>query len=971
VPLRGESVGTAYIRLIADGTGIPDDIRDSVDDATKSFHDPGSRAAKAFKAGWTEELEKHDDRGLQDAFNKALINDEATARFFQSTEWRNVEKNFRAKFGSLGQAAADDMKKQFLKSGSLEGLEHEIENVASRVNQIFDKALADNEKITRERTRNMEKFEQDFRAAMEESSRVSRQVSQDNVSNLENLRRTLERLRTSAVTPFAREWEKARISLNKSGRDVDVNRSRMARLAVTIDHLADGVGRAFGKGSRSELLNFTGSFIGNSVRLLGLLPRLAGNISEFSTGFKEARVAGDGFFSALKSGFTTAASDAEGASTALSSLVSSGVAAIPLLVVALLAVVEVLTVVASLISGIVAAIVALASTIAFGLVGAIAPLIGLIGPLPIIIGAIVAGVVAMATNTDKLKKIVTPLVDEFKKLGGAVEDGFFKTFDLKRGVQSVLDLMGEFEPVFRGIGEQIGIIATNLSQLGDNPTFRRFLNQMTDFAPFVVGSLSRSLGNVGLALTAIFTDLIPLTKDFLGWLEKITGEFHDFVTENPKKVTDFFEGAADSAKILGGFLKAVVGLFITLIDAGKSTGDSLFQRLTKNINEWNDALKPQGGTRFDEATGGIKRFKQEIPAKNPLDEFFKNGEQTAEDLGEIAEALGKIAGALDSLQSSETLHTVLDGVAFALDKLQGPAKFLSEHPLTAFFSVILGPAGPALASIQVFFDAAWQPIRNFARKVDDFLHRFQFKGGLGGRIKDLFGGGGGGITPLTLKPPKLDWIPGVLNRIQSLARNSIAAFFPVPTLVNRALGRIDASPAARRVAAVLGSIPSRLQGLAGQFGHQAALWAEAVFNQIVDLPGRIIGLFRGLGQRIADAIGDINIHVNLPDKIPGTNIDIPFTAVGGIFDHAQWRVIGEAGREAVVPLDRPLSEVDPSVRWLAALARGGPGAQGVPTNVPVGSGKTINNEWHITTPTTDTRAVADELLNRMVATAYA
>lgn len=46
------------------------------------------------------------------------------------------------------------------------------------------------------------------------------------------------------------------------------------------------------------------------------------------------------------------------------------------------------------------------------------------------------------------------------------------------------------------------------------------------------------------------------------------------------------------------------------------------------------------------------------------------------------------------------------------------------------------------------------------------------------------------------------------------------------------------------------------------------------------------------------------------------------TASGGIFSGAQTRLIAEAGREAVVPLDRPLNMVDPSVRWLSAFAQG-------------------------------------------------
>lgn len=54
----------------------------------------------------------------------------------------------------------------------------------------------------------------------------------------------------------------------------------------------------------------------------------------------------------------------------------------------------------------------------------------------------------------------------------------------------------------------------------------------------------------------------------------------------------------------------------------------------------------------------------------------------------------------------------------------------------------------------------------------------------------------------------------------------------------------------------------------------------------------------------------------------GTGAGAPRTAIGGIFDGAQTRVIAEAGPEAVVPLNRPLDQVDPDVRWLSAIAQG-------------------------------------------------
>lgn len=54
----------------------------------------------------------------------------------------------------------------------------------------------------------------------------------------------------------------------------------------------------------------------------------------------------------------------------------------------------------------------------------------------------------------------------------------------------------------------------------------------------------------------------------------------------------------------------------------------------------------------------------------------------------------------------------------------------------------------------------------------------------------------------------------------------------------------------------------------------------------------------------------------------GIGAVFPKTAVGGTFHGAQIREIAEDGPEAVVPLNRPLAQVDPSVRMLSAFAQG-------------------------------------------------
>lgn len=86
-------------------------------------------------------------------------------------------------------------------------------------------------------------------------------------------------------------------------------------------------------------------------------------------------------------------------------------------------------------------------------------------------------------------------------------------------------------------------------------------------------------------------------------------------------------------------------------------------------------------------------------------------------------------------------------------------------------------------------------------------------------------------------------------------------------------------------------------------------------------------------------------------------------ASGGFANFNQYVNIGESGREAVVPLDRPLSMVDPSVRALAAFAQGL-----TPDALP--SVGVDASGWTIVSNADDAGAVAQEVINRLVAQGF-
>lgn len=118
-----------------------------------------------------------------------------------------------------------------------------------------------------------------------------------------------------------------------------------------------------------------------------------------------------------------------------------------------------------------------------------------------------------------------------------------------------------------------------------------------------------------------------------------------------------------------------------------------------------------------------------------------------------------------------------------------------------------------------------------------------------------------------------------------------------------------------------------------------------VFQGVVDfLLGGIEKICSGI-TGLVDAIHDIPVIGSGMDKIADftggiiNKIDIPFLASGGIVDRATPAIIGEAGREAVIPLENNTSWMDSFANKLSQ--RMGGTAQGVPQTVVIDMSKSV------------------------------
>lgn len=130
----------------------------------------------------------------------------------------------------------------------------------------------------------------------------------------------------------------------------------------------------------------------------------------------------------------------------------------------------------------------------------------------------------------------------------------------------------------------------------------------------------------------------------------------------------------------------------------------------------------------------------------------------------------------------------------------------------------------------------------------------------------------------------------------------------------------------------------------------------------VELTGAALAK-RTLDDLAKDRTAHIKTVVNTFQNLwgGGTSTNNRPMASGGVVSGAQRRTIGEAGPEAVVPLDRSLSRVDPSVRWLSAIAQGKSAPAMAGGGVIGGGGNTFEAGSIVVQGATDPRRTAHDV----------
>jgi phage-related protein len=625
---------------------------------------------------------------------------------------------------------------------------------------------------------------------------------------------------------------------------------------------------------------------------------------------------------------------------------------------------------------------------------------------------------ALEEAISAIAKAITPVLPTIEKLATAIGTELLQAVDaLKPLLPPLASLIGDLAkaltPVVKAIGDGLAIVLPPIvKMLGD------LMEAVRPLLPVMGDTLAKAIDLLAKALAALLPSLQPLVdafgKELATVLPDVAKAFDEMFTAIKPLIPELVKLLDSVVKVLVPLLPILVRSFLGWVEVTALLFPVVAPLLEILLKLINLVLKP-----LTPLLEGVSKALT----------FVETGFQKL--AAALLKALpGAFQAVVDWF--SHLPQTIVDAIANGYSLLQGLGSSLVQNIWTGlqsawttvsdFFvnlpSTILGYLQTAAST---FLDIGSQMLDWLVTGLTQGLPKLAewwlllpfYAAGLvvGGAVR-LVELGGEFITWLiqgivSLAPTLWEWFTGLPDMAASF---TIAAYHALEDLGNQMIRWVadGVTAAASAVWDFFSSLPSTAAGYAsagiGALLSLGTSFIETILSGVnsavhgittffANLPSDIVGWISGsisalfnagveLVNQIVSGIGSVGGRIldRIKDFIPSpgdviSGIGHAFTsgfgvfgAEGGIFTSATPAIIGEAGREALIPLDRPLSLVDPSVRSMAALLRGVPttNATGNPGNAV---GKQVNVYQNITPTSADPAAVAQQIVNRAAAMA--
>ena len=980
-----ELVGDAYIRITADTRGMRNALAAQMKRA-------GKDAGHAF-SDEVERIQKQEAKAAQSRFAKAIVNPkefDKMAKEFDSVEhaakaWGDQLTLLR-KQGHIAKGETAEYRKA-IKAWETQAIA--TRKAAKDLNDMLFEAHAEDKKRTKEKKQQVKDlrtiYERDHGEALRmvreaqqaskqkyewewaEAIRTNKRIDAARKKAIKQQQDANEAIRKAMKQHYEWEWAEA-LRMNRKHdqllraaaekqrvidrdharvlRDIEKHRLRTAeqrrkdaskdsdffrRSAHHIDRLAALTGKAFGKGMRNNFFNLIGSMVGGLAKLVAAPVKVAlGMIGGFVTAFKGARAASMGFFKSVGQGIL--GMFGKGGVVGL-------VAGFGLLLAGVKAVSVALPAMVSLIGLAATAVVQLTAAVSYGLAGA------LLAATPAALGlaAGLGGVFAVITNfrqnkdnkkfldnlftkpLDDLTKRQTPAIKKFLQNIGAGFKGFIK----------------DVEP-------SITAFWASWKKNMNDPTTKAGLKNFGDSIGRIATTFNTSLPNLLSGIIGFFQPILPYAEKLATKIGEAFKTFDDWANSKPGRnaIADFMLKAWTNAQQVWQILKDIGGIIGTVFDFGQPGGSTFLE----GIHGWLQKIQ----TYLDNPAN-----------KDKIDTWFANAQQIGMDIGHVATGIGDIVKSLSSKEGQEGAKNI----AGSLGEIGKTAK-------------TIGDVAEKINAVSDALGAAW----GWLNKINDFL-TLDPSEGIGGWLHDkIYGKDKKPPKPVT--PSQLVTTPKTAAQVQTLHQEVVTTYRnklgPETPMLQQQIKAIDDYRFKDKTIPIKGNeelwavmrdtaaayvFTEKQIPVKGNMKEWDAAKGTAQGFVFDTKTINVEGDTSGLKAAIANAKRWLStLPASKKIRIAGvTQGGITINAAGGMYDKPTLGVFGEAGPEAIVPLNRPLSMVDPAVRSLSAFAQGLSGPKGLPA---ANTGPRVNfseGAIQVNLPTGDPKLAAEAVLDRLVA----
>lgn len=932
-------VGEAYILMRGDGTLLKRDFQ-------KAGHEAGSAYSEAFD----DEL-SNAEKGTLVRFRRNLAQATAEVDFSKfRREFGSVEKTFDGinreldemrRSGSLTVEQVSRVRKELLEWAEAET------RAAEEAKRLSDqqKSLTQFFKDQEARLKRLNVAEKRRLAVIAESARAYNSYNR----NIEFSAKKAEKAILDQDRAFRSYADNVRFSIERRAEPALLRMGR--RIDILGDRFViygDKVGRAFGKGSRNDGLNLLGRSIGALVTgPMRLLVETAGKVSTalgtMGKDFNLARLDGLGFGAAM--------------GKALQGGLKAGLPGLAALAAGIAALAVILPTTVALLFTLAGALTAVVGAITLGVLGG---LLALVPVLASVVGGFVVLGVAFARagkEGTRAARAVKSLKDAFRDFGESVADASNDVVEAFAGTAE--KLLSQMTPFFVNMAEALTEVAKHFGKVLDDPAVKNFITEFSTVLPRVFENIGIGIGDMIAGLLGFFAAILgPVENLSQGFLEM--GErFREFATsaDGQNKIAGWFDTAWEAAQDLWTILGNVFTILGKIFTAGtEGPGQGFLDYLvevTEKFDKW--LSTPEGKSALEDFFVRVKDFMK--TAKDALEDFGEaldklDTDKAAQDAQSFADAMGSLATGLNTVAGwltyinigLDTLFTFLTepysgaegliGGLMSLITVSEPVRnsvqgiITGLESLKTWFSENFGLAD-SFAESALVAPFAWAYDQLFGNSwIPDIVNGFsEWIPQIPGIIASALAGVGEALVA-----PFRDAATNLLGILARLPGQILGFIVGIPGMISGALSRVtsvlpqpfqDGISAVRSrlsgfpgmvsnfVSGIPGVVSSALSGLAGAFSRPFATAYGAVSGWV----SAIRTLISGIGASISGAASRVS---SLASRARGLT---PF-ASGGVVYGPTRALIGEAGREAVIPLDRPLNMVDPSVRALSAIAQG-------------------------------------------------